>query len=69
MPLGKPPTWGHQQEDTIMGNVVTPFLRKRHGKQPSQADPRHRRDGYFDEQDHWHDAEKPAPAQAHHVSR
>ena len=40
-----------------MPNVVTPFSRKRHATvQPTVPHPRHRRDGYFDEQDQWHDS-------------
>lgn len=41
-----------------MNNVVTPFLRKR--SKSFSSDPaaaRHRREGWFDEQDVWHDAE------------
>ena len=40
-----------------MRNVVTPLSRKRNpdAQRPSQH-PRHRRDGYFDEQDQWHDS-------------
>ncbi len=40
-----------------MAHVVTPFarLRKKQDETPSAA--RHRRDGWFDEQDNWHDAE------------
>lgn len=40
-----------------MPNVVTPFSRKRHAHVKSATPhPRHRRDGYFDEQDQWHDS-------------
>ena len=40
-----------------MPNVVTPFSRKRHADtRKATAHPRHRRDGYFDEQDQWHDS-------------
>jgi uncharacterized protein YukE len=37
-----------------MPNVVIPFLSKR--DTAAKAAPRHRRDGFFDEQDQWHDA-------------
>lgn len=41
-----------------MPNVVTPFSRRHHAtaQQSTTAHPRHRRDGYFDEQDQWHDS-------------
>ena len=41
-----------------MPNVVTPFSRKRHrsAHKSKNTHPRHRRDGYFDEQDQWHDS-------------
>ncbi|WP_157439492.1 hypothetical protein [Aeromicrobium sp. Root344] len=39
-----------------MPNVVTPFARRRDSARPSVAAPRHRRDGYFDEHDQWHDS-------------
>lgn len=40
-----------------MPKVVTPFSR-RHDTTTPQANPhpRHRRDGYFDEHDQWHDS-------------
>lgn len=40
-----------------MRSVVTPFSRK-HNRSAEHPDPhpRHRRDGYFDEQDEWHDS-------------
>ncbi|WP_332667310.1 hypothetical protein [Aeromicrobium sp.] len=52
-----------------MPNVVTPFSRKRHttAQQSTTAHPRHRRDGYFDEQDQWHDSSEtsePGPRSA-----
>jgi hypothetical protein len=50
-----------------MPNVVTPFSRKRHAvaNQPNPH-PRHRREGYFDDKDHWHDSsETPEPAANH----
>lgn len=50
-----------------MASVVTPFLRKRHANQPRTVDPRHRRDGYFDEQDQWHDAEESAASPSHGI--
>lgn len=41
-----------------MSSVVTPFLRKRGTSSPTDpAAARHRRDGHFDDQDVWHDAE------------
>lgn len=50
-----------------MPNVVTPFSRKRHAdSQKATPHPRHRRDGYFDEQDQWHDStETPTPDETH----
>lgn len=40
-----------------MPKVVTPFNRKHHTTaQQANPTPRHRRDGYFDEQDEWHDS-------------
>ena len=40
-----------------MPNVVTPFSRKRHtATHKATSPPRHRRDGYFDEHDQWHDS-------------
>jgi hypothetical protein len=38
-----------------MPDVVTPFDRKQ-ATQPTQASPRHRRDGEFDDDGQWHDA-------------
>jgi hypothetical protein len=40
-----------------MNNVVTPFLRKRSTSSSDPAAARHRREGWFDEQDVWHEAE------------
>lgn len=40
-----------------MPNVVTPFLRKKKNASTDPAQARHRRDGWFDENDTWHDAE------------
>ena len=41
-----------------MPNVVTPFSRRRNTSAHRSGDqhPRHRRDGYFDEHDQWHDS-------------
>ena len=41
-----------------MPNVVTPVSRKRHAnaQESATAHPRHRREGWFDEQDQWHDS-------------
>ncbi|NRQ51108.1 hypothetical protein [Aeromicrobium stalagmiti] len=47
-----------------MPNVVTPFMRKKKHGTIDPADARHRRDGWFDEQDNWHDAESQAAATA-----
>ncbi|MEV7395751.1 hypothetical protein [Aeromicrobium sp. NPDC092404] len=50
-----------------MPNVVTPFTRKRQAVAAAPAvAPRHRRDGWFDDKDQWHDAaESVEPARAH----
>jgi len=50
-----------------MPNVVTPFSRKHNTTaRQSTSTPRHRRDGYFDEQDQWHDStEAIEPASQH----
>jgi hypothetical protein len=40
-----------------MPNVVTPFSRKhRTRSRPTSSTPRHRREGYFDEHDQWHNS-------------
>jgi hypothetical protein len=40
-----------------MPNVVTPFTRERDTPaEPPSTPPRHRRDGYFDDSDQWHDS-------------
>ncbi len=52
-----------------MANVVTPFLRKRHANQQSSTHPRHRRDGYFDEHDQWHDTEESTPPETRGAHR
>lgn len=44
-----------------MPNVVTSLARKlRTGHNDHSAGGRHRRDGWFDETDTWHDAESPS---------
>jgi hypothetical protein len=44
-----------------MSNVVTSITRKlKLAKDGSAVQGRHRRDGFFDEQDAWHDAEETA---------
>jgi hypothetical protein len=50
-----------------MPNVVTPFLRRHHKTRSTTDAPRHRREGFFDEHDEWHDAEtaKPQATRAH----
>lgn len=49
-----------------MPNVITTFVRRRnasHSQHQAKADAaRHRRDGWFDEADNWHDAESAEPA-------
>ncbi|WP_159085817.1 hypothetical protein [Aeromicrobium chenweiae] len=47
-----------------MPNVVTPFLRKKKHPTTDPTEPRHRREGWFDEQDNWHDAESQSAAVA-----
>jgi hypothetical protein len=40
-----------------MPDVVTPFNRKQATQTaPAETGPRHRRDGYFDDHDRWHEA-------------
>lgn len=51
-----------------MSKVITSFTRRRfalhrHNKH-SEHDARHRRDGWFDEADNWHDAESESSATA-----
>lgn len=42
-----------------MVNVITSFMRRREVAVGHSADTaRHRRDGYFDEHDQWHDADE-----------
>jgi hypothetical protein len=50
-----------------MRNVVTPLSRKHNRTaEHTKTHPRHRRDGYFDEQDQWHDStETTEPASQH----
>lgn len=49
-----------------MPNVVTPFSRKRHAdSQKATPHPRHRRDGYFDEHDQWHDSTEADESASH----
>jgi hypothetical protein len=49
-----------------MPNVVTSLSRKRRTTaEPTGPAPRHRRDGYFDEQDHWHDSSQTAEPRTH----
>jgi hypothetical protein len=45
-----------------MAHVVIPFRKRRSKAQDEPAAPRHRRDGWFDEQDVWHAAEHTEPA-------
>jgi hypothetical protein len=41
-----------------MPNVITSFIKRREEAVGNPVDSaRHRRDGYFDDQDQWHDAE------------
>jgi hypothetical protein len=40
-----------------MSNVVTSITRKLKRKDETALEGRHRRDGFFDEQDVWHDAQ------------
>jgi hypothetical protein len=47
-----------------MSNVVTSFTRKLTSRNQPAVDPRHRRDGFFDEADTWHDAESESGAMA-----
>ena len=48
-----------------MPHVITSFTRKRDAQKREAATPvRHRRDGYFDEHDHWHDAAGQSPTEA-----
>jgi hypothetical protein len=52
-----------------MPNVVTSFTRKRDTTaRQSTTHPRHRRDGYFDEQDQWHDATEATTTSDTHAS-
>lgn len=41
-----------------MPNVI-PFRKRRRNQEATADQPRHRREGHFDEQDNWHDAETP----------
>lgn len=55
-----------------MPNVITTFARRRNAahRQAKADAARHRRDGWFDEADNWHDAESSEPAQStDHVAR
>jgi hypothetical protein len=52
-----------------MPNVVTSFTRRRNTTpRQSTSTPRHRRDGYFDEQDQWHDATEATASSDTHAS-
>lgn len=49
-----------------MPNVVTPFSRKRKAAiQHPTPHPRHRREGYFDDRDQWHDSSETTKPTAH----
>jgi hypothetical protein len=51
-----------------MPNVVTPFSRKRHTPaQQATSQPRHRRDGYFDDEDQWHDSSEAHESASQHA--
>ena len=52
-----------------MPNVVTPFMRKKKQHSIDPAEARHRRDGWFDDQDNWHDSESQSPTRAESVAR
>ena len=43
-----------------MPNVVTPFTRRKKSKTQTETAPRHRREGWFDDQDLWHDSDEHA---------
>jgi hypothetical protein len=47
-----------------MAHVVIPLRKRRSKAQDEPAAPRHRRDGWFDEQDVWHAAELTAPVKS-----
>ncbi len=52
-----------------MPNVVTPFSRKHNTTaRQSTPQPRHRRDGYFDDKDQWHDATEATASSNTHAS-
>jgi hypothetical protein len=55
-------------EVATMPDVVTPFSRKSQPDHPrsATANPRHRRDGYFDEHDQWHEGSETAQADRAH---
>jgi hypothetical protein len=51
-----------------MRKVVTPFSRRHDLKDQRQnPHPRHRREGYFDEQDEWHDSTETTESAGQHA--
>lgn len=48
-----------------MPNVVTPFTRRNKPQSKTSSAPRHRREGWFDDQDQWHESDEHSQPSTH----